>query len=170
MNKCKNNIILIGMPGSGKSTIGRVLADKLKMIFIDSDLYIEEKKGCSINELFAFGEESFRDIETITQKELLQRQGIVLATGGGVIKKSENVNLLRKSGLVVFINRDVENIIKDIDISCRPLIKKDIRKLYTLYEERYDLYKKCCHIAINNNSSIEECIINIISQIENQLD
>ena len=166
MNKCNYNIILIGMPGSGKSTIGRVLAEKLKRVFIDSDAYIEEKKGCSISELFTFGEEFFRNIETITLRELLQIQGIVLATGGGVVKQQENINLLRKSGLVIFINRDVENIIKDIDISCRPLISNDIKKIYTLYDERNDLYEKCCHIDINNNSSIEECIKNIITRIE----
>ncbi|UFH63664.1 shikimate kinase [Clostridium cadaveris] len=161
MSKSKKNIVLIGMPGCGKSTIGKILADKLNYKYIDSDNFIEKKSGRSIEELFDIGEDYFRKIESQIIKEACHEERSVISTGGGVIKNSNNVELLKENGIVIFIDRPIENIVSDINISQRPLLKEDAIRLYDLYKERYDLYKKSCHVKIINDSSIEKVIDDI---------
>ena len=116
------NIVLIGMPGSGKSTIGRLLSQQLNMNFIDMDDYIVKVEERSIKELFAESEDCFRDAETRCSLELSNMSSIVVAAGGGIIKRKENIDNLKKSSVIIFIDRPVEQIIKDIDCSVRPLL------------------------------------------------
>ena len=96
------NIVIIGMPGSGKTTFGSALAARLDRDFIDADVYLEEREGKTIPELFAVSEDCFRDAETRTARELAAKEGIVIATGGGVIKRPENIDILRKTGVIIF--------------------------------------------------------------------
>lgn len=162
MIKEKQNIVLIGMPGSGKSTIGKALSEKLGRYFIDTDSVITEKHGV-ISEIFAQkGEEYFRDIETEAVKETAKKGGIVIATGGGAILRKENVRALRQNGVIFFLNRPVEDIIPTSD---RPL-SSDIESLKKRFEERYPIYKSTgdFEIAIDGNvenavNKIMECIL-----------
>lgn len=156
------SIVLIGMPGCGKSTIGEMIAEKIKMTFIDVDAYIMESTKHTIIELFKNGEEGFRDIESKATVELSEKNPAVIATGGGVIKRYENILNLKKTGTIVYINRPIENIVADINVVARPLLAKDPSQLYKLLEERCDLYKKYCDHEVMNNGSIDDIVNSII--------
>ncbi|MDP4143512.1 MAG: shikimate kinase [Bacillota bacterium] len=156
MMKIDKNIVLIGMPGCGKSTIGKRVAKKLGLNFCDIDEYLVKKQGISIPEIFKQGEEHFRDIETQCVKDVSKYANTVISTGGGVVKRKENIFALKEKGIVIFINRPIENIVSDVDTESRPLLKDDISRLYKLYEERYKLYKEYCdHEVINNGQFID---------------
>ena len=116
------NIILIGMPGCGKSTLGKLLAQQLQRPFYDADSVLEEREGRSIKELFAVSEECFRDAETRTVKYLSGLDGCVIAAGGGVVKRAENIEIFKTSGMIVFLDRLPEKIVQDVDTASRPLI------------------------------------------------
>lgn len=160
------NIVLIGMPGSGKSTIGLMVSQKLCMKFIDMDEHIEKKEHKTIKELFAISEECFRDAETRCAEELSKMDSCIISAGGGIIKRKENIDFLKQSSTIVFINRSVEDIVGDIDMSTRPLLKDGIKKVYDLYDERIKLYKSYCDIEILNDGSIQEAVNKIISNAE----
>lgn len=159
------NIVLIGMPGSGKSTIGCMLSEKLNMKYIDMDKYIEINENKSIKEMFKISEEYFRDIETKYSLVLSNLNSHVIATGGGIIKREENINLFKEKSVIVFINRPLENIVQDIDTDIRPLLSKGKEKLLQLFKERFDLYKQYCDIEILNLGEISETVNNIIELI-----
>lgn len=165
MINTNKNIVIIGMPGCGKTTIGSMLAKKVNMNFIDIDIYIEEKEERSISELFSHGEEYFRKIESSVVEEVSNNISTVIATGGGVIKSYSNIKELNENGIIIFINRSVEDIVSDIDISSRPLLKDKKEKIYTLFEERYALYKKYCDYEIINDVKLDEVVDRIIECI-----
>lgn len=156
------NIVLIGMPGCGKTTIGKILSEELHMKFCGVDEYIEENTGKTIPEIFQKGEEEFRRIEREAVEEISKEKNTVIATGGGVIKSFESIENLRKNGIIVYINRPLENILEDIDTDNRPLIKDEKEKLYTLYKERYLLYKEYCDYEVMNIGSLHEVVEKII--------
>ncbi|MFA9424285.1 MAG: shikimate kinase [Sedimentibacter sp.] len=162
-----NNLVLIGMPGCGKSTIGSLLSKRLNMDFIDMDDYIVKTEGKSVKEMFDIGENCFRDAETRCSMKLSQMNSIVISTGGGIIKRKENIDCFNKSSIIIFVNRPIEHILKDIDCEVRPLLAEGKTKLYNLYEERICLYKKYCHIEINNSGNIYDTIEEIVKAIEN---
>ncbi|MEA5095354.1 MAG: shikimate kinase [Sedimentibacter saalensis] len=159
------NIVLIGMPGSGKSTIGLMLSQKLCMKFIDMDEHIEKKEHKTIKELFAISEECFRDAETRCSEEMSKMDSCIISAGGGIIKRKENIDFLKQSSTIVFINRCVEDIVADIDMSTRPLLKDGIKKVYDLYDERIDLYKEYCDIEVSNSGDISEVVQDIIKKV-----
>ena len=133
----KENIVLVGMPGSGKSTIGRVLAGSLGMELIDTDAMIVEKAGCPITEIFADkGEEYFRDLESEVIKEISLKTHCIIATGGGAVLRNINVMNLKLNGQLYFLNREPENISPTAD---RPLAD-DMTKVRSLYEYRLPIY------------------------------
>ncbi|NLM35819.1 MAG: shikimate kinase [Clostridiales bacterium] len=160
----KTNIVLIGMPGSGKTTIGRKLAFKLKRKFIDTDHLIEETSGKKISELFLIGEDYFRDIESDIVKEVAYRDNLIISTGGGVIKREKNISHLKEKGVIFFINRPPEYIIKDIKISTRPLLENKKESIWALYKERIHLYKGSCDVEIMNIDSLDKTIDKILIQ------
>jgi len=132
------NVVLIGMPGSGKSTIGTILAKELDKTFVDLDAVIDAKAGMSIPEIFAkHGEVFFRNLETEVCKEYGKQKNFVIATGGGTVLKKENMDALMQNGELFFINRDIKNLATD----GRPL-SKDFDAIKKLYEVRLPLYKK----------------------------
>lgn len=164
------NIVLIGMPGSGKSTIGYMLSKKLNMNFIDMDGYIEQNENKSIKEMFQISEEYFRDAETRNSITLSKLNSHVIATGGGIIKRQENINSFKESSIIVFINRPLSNIMQDIDTDIRPLLSEGKAKLYQLYNERINLYKEYCDIEIVNDSKISDAVDQIINLLSNEIE
>lgn len=163
------NIVLIGMPGCGKSTIAKILSNKLSINYIDLDKYIQGKSNKSIDELFKIGEEHFRNVESFICKEVSELDNLIISTGGGIIKRKVNIDRLKKNGIIVFLDRPVEQILKDINTSTRPLLKQGKEKILNLYDERYHLYKEYCDIHIMNDKSIYDTIDDIIKALEEHL-
>ena len=154
----KNKIVLIGMPGCGKTTIGKVLSTQLKLKFYDMDEYIQETSGKTIAELFEKGEDNFRDLETQACRDLIKKNNVIISTGGGVVKRKENVDILKEDSTIIFLDRPVENIIGDVDVSKRPLLKDGKEKVLVLYKERYELYKKAADKIIVNDGTVKDVI------------
>lgn len=148
------NIVLIGFMATGKSTVGKMVAEKLKMKFIDSDEEIIKKSGVSIDSIFSeFGENYFRNIESEIIKDISSLEGYVISTGGGVVKRRENIIELKKKGILVFLNASPEKIIKNLnnDIENRPLLNTNnmIEKVSGLLKERQKLYNVAKDIQID---------------------
>lgn len=139
------NVILVGMPGSGKSTVGKAVAELLGRELADSDEFITKTTGISPAEwITAKGEAEFRRVETEALSELSKRSGLVIATGGGAVTVPENHALLRQNGRVFFINRDVSLLARD----GRPLSVGD---LSVMYEKRLPLYRSVCDFEIKTD-------------------
>ena len=150
--KEKENIVLIGMPSSGKTTVGKAVATLLNKTFIDSDECVKNIIGMPIADFFEkYGEQEFRKIESRVIKELSLMQNAVLSTGGGVILREENINLLKQNGIVYFLDRPLDLLITTAD---RPLSssRADLEKRY---DERYELYKSSADIYVDGSGSIE---------------
>ncbi len=158
----KSQLVLIGMPGCGKTTVGKRLAKLTNKQFIDLDEYIVQTTGQSIPRLFEKGEEHFRNIETEVCREIGEKKGYIIATGGGVVKRRENMEALRKNGIIVFLDRPLEFIFSDIHTESRPLLKDGKDRLYTLYKERYGLYKKYADEVIHNDKTLQETVEKLI--------
>ena len=164
----KDKVVIIGMPGSGKTTIGKILSRELDLKFYDMDEYIQERTSKSILELFENWEDYFRNIETDMCRELSKEKNVLISTGGGVVKKKENIDALKKDALIIFLDRPVEKILEDVDVSKRPLLKDGKERVINLYNERYELYKKYAdEIVVNDLDMIEviERLKNIIAQM-----
>lgn len=164
----KDKVVIIGMPGSGKTTIGKILGRELDLKFYDMDEYIQERTSKSILELFENGEDYFRNIETDMCRELSKEKNVLISTGGGVVKKKENIDVLKKDALIIFLDRPVEKILEDVDVSKRPLLKDGKERIINLYNERYELYKKYAdEIVVNDSDMIEviERLKNVIAQM-----
>ena len=148
----KQSIVLIGMPSSGKTTVGRILAEKCGKQRADTDEYIVRKIGMPISDFFAkHGEAEFRKIEKETVAELSATGGRIIATGGGAVLDAENVRALKQNGVLVFLDRRPENLIATDD---RPLASRR-SALEKLYAERYDIYCAAAELHIDANTTPE---------------
>lgn len=145
------NIVLIGMPGCGKSTFGKRLAKKMGRSFYDADTVLEEREARTIKDFFAESEDAFRAAETRTLAYLAELEGAVIATGGGAVKRAENMELMKRKGVVVFLDRKPEQILGNIEGDARPLLAADKKRIFKLYEERIDLYRKYADKIITNS-------------------
>ena len=156
----KENIVLIGMPGSGKTTVGRLLAEEMGRPFWDTDVLIEEKTGKTPAEIIRNqGEKVFRDIETEVIQELSSQNGGIVATGGGAVLRLKNVEFLRRNGKIFFLDRPAEQLIPTKD---RPLSStKDA--ILERYRERYPIYKAAAD-AVIPNSEIPETAVKLIKR------
>lgn len=148
----KENIVLTGMPGSGKTTVGRLLAEELDRPYLDVDVLIEAKTGRSPGEIIqSQGEAAFRDVETEVIREVSSQNGSVIATGGGAVLRAENVGLLRMNGRIFFLNRPVEQL---IPTSGRPLSATK-EAIMQRYHERYPIYISTADAVISNGNTPE---------------
>ena len=162
------NIVLIGMPACGKSTIGYWLSKKINYPFVDVDRYLEEKENRIISDIFSNeGEEYFRELETKYLKELSGKEGIIISTGGGAVKNKENIDILKENGIIVFLNRIIDDISRENHRN-RPLLQNpdNIRKLY---DERIKLYRQYADIIIKNDDSMDVIIDRIITALKGKI-
>ena len=163
IKKQKENIVLIGMPSSGKTTIGIELSKLLNKEYVDTDSLIEEKINMPIsNFLTKDNENDFRDIEEEVTKNVSKLNNKIISTGGGVIKREINIKRLKQNATIVFIDRSLENL---ITTSSRPLSsnRTDLEKLY---QQRYNLYKLSADIIVENNDKLEDTINKIINEVK----
>ncbi len=152
------NVILVGMPGSGKTTIGKALAEKLNKEFIDTDQEIERRENRTIPEIFASsGEEYFRNIESQVLKDVGKLAGKIISTGGGVIKNKDNYFPLMQNGKIFWIDRKVESLVTD----GRPL-SKDLETVKKLYLERKDNYAFFADAVIKNDTAVEDAVKGVV--------
>lgn len=155
------NIALIGMAGAGKSTIGRIIAEKTGRKFIDTDTEIEMKTGMTIPEIFGkFGEERFRREEEEIILKFAREKGAVIACGGGVIKSERNIKNLKMNSVCVFIKRNADLLA----LSGRPL-SKDLETAKKLYAERLPLYNSLADFTAENLGTAENTALNIIGEL-----
>jgi len=153
------NIVLIGMPGCGKSTIGKILAEKLHKEFVDADLCIEQSANLTIPEIFkTSGEDGFRKMESQVLRELGKKSGQIIATGGGCVTRQENYSHLHQNGTIIWIKRALDTLPTD----GRPLSQTN--SLEKMYEERRPMYQAFSDFVVDNQHSAEETA-NAIIQI-----
>jgi shikimate dehydrogenase len=145
------NVIMIGMPSCGKSTVGRALSGKTGAEFKDTDDVITKRIGCTISDFFKEkGESEFRRIESEVISELTGTGGRIIATGGGAVLNPENVRALKRDGILIFLDRKIDNLTPTAD---RPLLQNR-EMLEKLFRERYDIYKAAADVTIDANNSI----------------
>lgn len=161
MLKDRCNIVLIGMPSAGKTTIGKILQEKLGKKFVDLDDMIIEKAGKTIPEIFQeSGETGFRAIETEVAIEASKMNNMIIATGGGAIKHKVNMDFLRLNGITIYIDRDVDKLISS-DPN-RPLSSSK-QALQQMHKERQPLYQKYAAYVADNNTNIEKTVDDIVN-------
>ena len=139
------NLLLIGMPGCGKSTVGALLARRLGRTLADTDALVEEKAGCTIPEIFAReGEEAFRRLEHEALCRVSRKSGLVISAGGGIVTRKENLAPLRENSTVIFLRREVSQL----PVEGRPVSQAN--DLETLYRRRLPLYEAACDLDVEN--------------------
>ena len=158
LRKQKENIVLIGMPSSGKSTVGKEIAKRLYRKFYDTDVLIEQKTGMTTSEIIiSKGEEYFRRLECDVVKDLSIETGVVIATGGGVVLSKENVSALSQNGRIYFIDRPLDLLMPTDD---RPLTSTK-ESLVRKYKERLDIYKDSADVKVDASGNVS-AVANLI--------
>ncbi len=159
-----NNIILIGMMGSGKSTIGKVLADMLKFDFVDFDEVIVQKQGMSIPEIFEkYGEDFFRTLESNAVREFLGCKNKIIATGGGILKNQQNLENLKKIGKIFYLDAPANILYRRINGDTNRPLLKTLEEFEQTLNEREGSYSKAHH-AIDAASTPQEIAREIIEK------
>lgn len=157
------HVFIIGMPGSGKSSLGRRVASNLGIRYVDTDQRIVDTVGCSIPELFErFGEQAFRNAETNMLIQLTREEPSIVSTGGGTVMREQNRQIMRNSGLILLIDRPLEQIMSDIKLDRRPLLaKKGLGEVERLYHERIDTYRAAADLVLDNSLGYQSGMINM---------
>jgi shikimate kinase len=164
------NIFLIGLMGAGKSTVGRLLARRLSKRFVDSDQEIEKRNGVTIPVIFEIeGEEGFRRREQEVLLDLAQERGLVLSTGGGIVLRPENREILRKEGFVVYLNARPELLAERTKHDrSRPLLNVEdpLARLRQLHAIRDPLYREVAHAVVETGRGAPQQVVQaILSEI-----
>ena len=157
-----DNIIFVGMPSSGKTTMARLLSEKLKRELFDTDKLIEEREG-KIPKIFETkGEKYFRDIETKVLEEVSKKTGVIISSGGGTPLSEINRDLILQNSLVIYLDRDLKNL----ETEGRPL-SKNLETLEKMHEERNNIYEEIFHIKIKVIEDKEKTLEKILEGIKN---
>ena len=153
-------IYLIGMPGSGKSTLGRRAARELGLPFTDLDEWIEEAAGMTVSDIFAkYGEEGFRRAETGALETLTRKRPGIISLGGGAAMKPENRRIMRSWGSVILLDRSVEDILTTLRPEERPLLRDNPEQaLRELYEARMPVYRALADVTMPNRGEFESTL------------
>lgn len=166
------NIVLIGYMGCGKSTVGKTIAKELEYLFVDMDTVIHDRCGMSIEQIFErYGEEYFRDLESQAAKDLSKNQCSVIATGGGIVLRSENITALRENGYIFFLDTPIDTIENRMSLLAgRPLLMdKSPIQVRKHFEERLPYYQNhdfCIHTDQKKITEIAQEIIRIYQKAE----
>lgn len=159
------NVIFIGMPGCGKTSIGKAYANLSGRSFLDTDVFVEQA-GMPIPQIFEkYGEQVFRDKETAAIEMLSSMSEKVIATGGGAVKRKKNVELMKQNGVVVYLKRDLDKLSTD----GRPLSQGGIERINQLYSERYELYESAADITVKTHEDVDECAGRLYNRIVEEL-
>jgi shikimate kinase len=164
-------LFLVGMPGSGKSTVGRQLSRRLGLPFFDSDQVIEQRLGCSIREYFAReGEAAFRDVEAQVLADLAGGAAAVIATGGGAVLREDNRRAMQQGGKVVYLRSSPEELQRRLRHDTqRPLLQvaDPVARLRAMHAERDPLYREAAHFQIETGRPSVPTLVNmIVMQLE----
>lgn len=161
LKKQVENIVLIGMPGCGKSSVGALLSERTGKAFVDADIAIAEKAGMSIPEIFSsYGEDGFRAIETQVLTELGKQSGLVIATGGGCVTQQQNYPLIHQNGSIYWLQRDLHKLPTD----GRPLSQESL--LSDMYERRRPMYEAFADHTVDNDGDIIDAVHAILAAEE----
>lgn len=164
------NLVLTGMMGCGKTTMAGLLGKVLQRPVVDTDALVEEKAGMTIKELFShYGEQYMRDVETAVCRELSQKEGLVIACGGGLPLRDENRRCLRENGVVIFLRRDPEETYDTMDTSGRPLAQQGKADFLLRFSQREPVYRSFSHITVRDFSSPEATLEEILNKLEGSL-
>lgn len=163
------NIILCGFMGSGKTTVGRLLAEKTGQQFVDMDNYIEVRQQMTVSRIFEkFGEPYFRELETEAAEELAKESNLVIAAGGGTLTVQRNVEILKATGIILMLDTPLSVIQERLEgDTTRPLLQKPNRGavMKDLYHERLAAYKNAADIVISADASPQEVLKLILGKI-----
>ncbi|WP_028950774.1 shikimate kinase [Sulfurihydrogenibium subterraneum] len=162
------NIYLVGFMGSGKSTVGKILADKTSREFVDVDKLIEEREKMSIKDIFEKkGEPYFRELERKYLQELLNTQNLVVSTGGGLGAGAENMNQMKKNGIVVWLDINLNTVLERIkNDENRPLLNQPLEKIKQLFEERKKVYGLATYRINVENKTPFQIVEEILNKIK----
>ena len=141
-----NNIYLTGFMSSGKTTVSKLLSQKLNRTLYDTDDLIVNKTNCTINDIFAeFGEEYFRDLETNALEKISKEEKAVISTGGGIILRDKNRDIMHRTGKIVYLNAEFSVIEARLESArkSRPLLMEETEKIKNRFDSRQSLYKDC---------------------------
>lgn len=164
------NIVLTGMMGSGKTTIARMLSEKLCRKAVDTDDLVVEMGGMSISDMFSLhGESHMRELETEACRRLSQEENLIIACGGGLPLRRENREYLRKNGVVLFLRRDPGITYDTMDHSGRPLAQQGREAFVARFLEREPIYREFSHIIIEDFSSPQNTVAEIMRKLEGYL-
>lgn len=164
-------LVLVGLPGSGKTTVGRQLARRLNLPFVDSDHVIEQRIGCTIKQFFELeGEQRFRDVEASVLDELTRGESCVLSTGGGAVLRPANRVCLRERAHVIYLRSTPEDVYRRVKHDrSRPLLQVDdpLQRLQDLFAVRDPLYRETAHYTVETGRPSVSTLVNmIVMQLE----
>ena len=157
------HVFLIGMPGSGKSSLGKRVAGNLGIPYVDTDARISAAAGCPVTEIFArWGEDAFRSAETNVLAQVVYERPSVVSTGGGMVLRDVNRAIMRNHGLIVLIDRPLADIMSDIKLDRRPLLAaKGIDEVPRLYEQRIDKYRAAADVVLDNSHGYQNGVYDL---------
>ena len=162
------NLILIGMMGSGKTTIGKVLAEKMHYKHLDTDDLIVSMNGFSINDIFnTAGEAKFRELESLVIDKIISLNSVVISTGGGIILNPENVQKLKSMGTIIYLKGSVEQLEKNLEgtLDTRPLLKT--HSLDAILMVRNSLYEQAADWTIEiDHQSVEDIVTSVLKKCD----
>ena len=146
-------VFLVGMPGSGKSSLGKKVAANLHLSYMDMDKRLQDIMGMTIVDMFAqYGEDGFRVAETNLLIQITREAPMLVSTGGGSVMNEENVKIMKANGLIVFVDRPLEQILGDIKLDRRPgLAEKGLSEVEKVYHDRIDTYRSVADMTLDNS-------------------